>query len=439
MASEATLNARYEAHLSRVGRTVRASAIRQAGDLGAGIPDFISLAPGFPDASLFPWTEIRDIAAAALDGRDPTVLQYGQTRGYRPLLDALIQVLDARGIVSRVEELVVTTGSQQGLDLCARVLLDPGDVVLVERPAYTGGLTAFGNAQARLVAVSQDAEGVSLSELERAIAGERRAGHRVAALYIVPNFQNPTGLLTSRTRRLQLLEWAARREVLIVEDDPYGSLYFDDAASEADTRPLKADDREGWVIYLSSFSKTAAPGFRVAWIAGPEPIVNRLAIAKQSVDLCTGTLDQRVIFEIWKRGIIDRSVPRLRQAYALKRTAIEKALARELGDLVSWGSPRGGFFLWAAFPASIDVESLNRRCASKGVLYVPGSAFHVDARASQHARLAFSSHAVERLDVAIARLAEAVRETLSDPATGPGPASGSAAARGAPSAARSSG
>jgi 2-aminoadipate transaminase len=398
--------------LSRTARSLRESAIRRASDLESTASDLISLAAGFPDPRVFPWEELKDIAQSILTGTDPTVLQYGLTRGYRPLIEALTEILGSRDIRASPPEVIVTTGSQQPLDLCAREYVDPGDAVLVEQPAYTGAMTSFANHQARLVGVRQDAEGIDLTDLDRVLVRERAEGRRVALVYVVPNFQNPTGLLMSHTRRTRLLEWAGQRNVLIVEDDPYGGLYFDDVASAAETRPIKADDVEGRVVYLSTFSKTAAPGLRVAWIAGPAPILARMEIAKQSADLCSGSLDQRLVYEIYKRGTLDRRLPLLRECYQKKRIAMEEALRRELGGLVSWSTPKGGFFLWASFHAGVNTDALLERAIARGVLYVPGSAFFVDAHSGADARLSFSAPSPERIDAGIARLAVAVREEI---------------------------
>ncbi len=235
----------------------------------------------------------------------------------------------------------------------------------------------------------------------------------MAFLYVVPNFQNPTGVLFTMEKRRALLEWSARRDVLIVEDDPYGALHFDDVATAAETRPIKTDDGDGRVVYLSTFSKTVAPGFRVAWIAAPGPIAAKLEIAKQAADLCTGALDQRIVYEVWKRGVLAARLPVLRQYYQRKRTAMEQALRRELGDLVSWPEPKGGFFLWAALPESIDTDTLLTRALAHAVVYVAGSAFYVDGRRSNRMRLSFSAPSIERIDQGIGRLARAVREELS--------------------------
>jgi 2-aminoadipate transaminase len=404
---------------SRAAGTMQASAIRKMGALGIRVPDLISFAPGFPAPEVFAWDEFRDIAQTVLDGSDASVLQYGPTRGYPPLVAALPAILAERGIQATPEEIIVTTGSQQALDLCARVFIDPGDVVLVELPTYTGAITAFRNAQARLVGVRQDADGIDLDDLDRTLASERAAGRRIAFLYVVPNFQNPTGLLISLEKRARLLEWAARRDVLLIEDDPYGALYFDDAATASDTRPIKAEDTDGRVVYLSSFSKTVAPGFRAAWIAAAEPLVAKIEVAKQAADLCTGGLDQRIVYEVWKRGVLAARLPVLREHYQAKRRVMEQALAREMKGLVTWPAPRGGFFLWASFGAGIDTDAMLERAIAHSVVYVAGSAFYVDGRSSPLARLSFSAASHQRIEEGIRRLAAALREaraaTISEP------------------------
>jgi 2-aminoadipate transaminase len=406
----------YEAHFSRGARAMRESAIRRAGDVRGH--DIVSLAPGFPDPSVFAWDEFRDIAQTVLSGADPAVLQYGPTRGYRPLIEALCEILLTRGITATPNEVIVTTGSQQALDLCGHVFADAGDAILVELPTYTGAITAFGNTGAALAGVRQDADGIALADLDRVYLREQESGRRVPFVFVVPNFQNPTGRLMSLSRRQELLQWAARRRVLIVEDDPYGALFFDDVARVEDTRPIKADDHEGLVVYLSSFSKTLAPGFRVAWVAAPAAIVSKLEIAKQSADLCTGSLDQRMVCEMWTRGTLTARLPALRAAYQRKRSVMEEALRRELGDLVTWPEPKGGFFLWASLAAPLDAGAMLPRAIEHGVVYVPGSAFFVEGPGAEYARLAFSSADAERIQLGITRLGRVVRNELrADPLT----------------------
>ena len=375
--------------------------------------EIISFAPGYPAADTFPWSDFSDIARELLSGRDGTVLQYGPTRGYKPLLESVAGIMAARGVSTTLENLLITTGSQQGLDLVARVLLDPDDVVLVELPTYTGAITAFRNVQATMIGVPQEADGVDLAALDQIHQRLVAEGRRVRVLYLVPNFQNPTGLLIGLEKRHRLLEWAGRRDVLIVEDDPYRELYFEDSASEGDVRPIRADDQLGRVVYLSSFSKTLAPGYRVAWIDAPAPLAAKFELAKQASDLCTGALDQRVIYEAIRRGLLERQLPILRKHYQAKRDVMVEALRAEFGeDEVSWPAPRGGFFLWATLPAQIDAEIMVTRSVERGVIYVAGSAFFVDGGGHNIIRLAFSAPSHEKIREGVARLASVVREEL---------------------------
>lgn len=404
----------YDLFLSRAAAGMQESAIRKMGTVLAQARDIISFAPGYPDPETFAWEDFRTITGELLSGLDGTVLQYGPTRGFKPLLGAVTEIVASRGIQTSVEHLLVTTGSQQGLDLVARVLLDPGDVALVELPAYTGAITAFRSVQAELVGVRQEDDGIDLQDLDAVLARLRGAGRRVRFLYVVPNFQNPTGLLVSREKREALLEWASRHDLLIVEDDPYRDLYFGDGSDESAIRPMKADDTEGRVIYLSSFSKTLAPGFRTAWIVAPAPLAARLEIAKQASDLCTSGLDQRIVHEAWKRGVLARQIPVLRKHYREKRDVMVQALQAELGDALKWKDPRGGFFIWAGLPSGSDAERLLQRAVQHGVIYVAGAAFFVDGTGRHMVRLSFSAPTPERIKEGIKRLAGALREEMAD-------------------------
>ena len=404
--------------LSTAAEQMKESAIRRMGAVLAAGRDIISFAPGYPAPDTFPWDELSQIAADLLGSREGNVLQYGPTRGYRPLLDTIAAIMERRGVATRLEDLLVTTGSQQGLDLVARVLVDPGDVILVELPTYVGAISAFRNLQASLVGVPQEADGIDLAALDATCERVRREGRRVKFLYVVPNFQNPTGLLIGLAKRQRLLEWAARRDVLIVEDDPYCELYFEDSASESDVRPIKADDRDGRVIYLSSFSKTLAPGFRVAWIAAPPALTAKFEMAKQAGDLLTGSLDQRLIYEACRRGVLERQLPLLRAHYAHKRDVMEQALRRELGTSVSWPKPTGGFFLWLTLATGLDADKMIPRSVEHGVIYVAGDAFYVNGEGRNTLRLSFSAPTPERIDAGVARLAATLRAESEALATG---------------------
>jgi 2-aminoadipate transaminase len=386
------------------------SAIRQMGTVLAQAKDMISFAPGYPAEDQFPWQAFREIANDLLTGTDGSVLQYGPTRGYRPLRDLTVEIMRSRHITAQADQVVVTTGSQQGLDLVARVLLDPGDVALMELPSYTGAITAFRNVGAEMVGVRQDADGIDLDHLDHTFTRLRSDGRRVKLLYLVPNFQNPTGMLLSLVRRPQVLEWAERRDVLVIEDDPYRDLYFPDVTREAETRPIAADDGAARVIYLSSFSKTLAPGFRVAWLSAPVALAGKLELAKQAEDLCTGAFDQRIVYEACRRGLLDRHIPVLRAHYQHKRDTMAAALRQHLGGHIAWASPRGGFFLWVALTDGLAARDVMPLAQKRGVIFVDGSAFFVDGSGAQFMRLSFSAPSPSRIEEGVARLAQAIGE-----------------------------
>jgi 2-aminoadipate transaminase len=402
----------YTRFLSPIGRQLAESAIRRMGTVVAEATDVVSFAPGYPAPELFPWDDLREISAGLLSGADADTLQYGPTRGYAPLLDAVIGLSAERGIVATRDQVIITSGSQQGIDLIARVLVSPGDVVLVELPTFTGGIAAFKNAQAQLVGIPEDDGGIDLDALEAAWQRERGAGKTIKLLYVIPNFQNPTGRLLALDRRLRLVEWAARRDVLIVEDDPYGSLYFEDVASAEETRPLRADDPEGRVLYLSTFSKTLAPGFRVGWMVAPSSLIERFETAKQSTDLTSGILDQHLVYEAVKRGVVHALAPKLRALYARKRDVMEAALRARIGDQLTWASPKGGFFIWATLPPGCSDQVLLDRTLAHGLVFVIGSAFFVDGSGHDKIRLSFSAPTMERIEEGVRRLAVALSEQM---------------------------
>ena len=401
---------RYLSLLSRIGREVNNSSIRQMGTMATRAPDLVSFAAGFPDPTCFPWEAFEDIAHTLLSSRRSEVLQYGSTRGLPALIAGLLPVLADRGIQAVAGEVLVTTGAQQGLDLVARVLTEPGDAVFVERPTYTGAISAFQNAGAALCGVAQDEEGIDLADLTEQCASARTRGLRPKLLYLVPNFQNPTGRLLAPGRRATLVAWAVREGVLIIEDDPYGSLYFDAAVGDRDTCPLKALDAEGCVIYLSSFSKILAPGLRVGWMVGPASLIERFEAAKQSIDLLSGSFDQHMALGALDRGLLGELAPTLRQVYARKCQRLESSLIRECGDLLTWSTPRGGFFLWARLPPLVCDTALLERALEHQVIFVVGSAFDVGGSCHDRIRLSFSAPEDHRLAEGAKRLARALAD-----------------------------
>jgi 2-aminoadipate transaminase len=395
-------------NVSKAAQHFQESAIRRVGALSGSVPGLISLAAGYPAADVFPWEDLQSITAQILSRRDGNTLQYGATRGYRPLIEHLIaHTLTARGISTRFEDIIITSGSQQGLDLAGRVMIDPGDPVIVELPTYSGAIAAFHNLQASLVGVAQDAEGIEIAGLERAAADLAQRGRPAKFVYVTPNFQNPAGLLMSARRRRELLDAAQRHNLVILEDDPYGSIYFEDVTTLEDTRPIKADDADGRVVYLGSFSKILVPGLRVAWMVAPPAIAEKVELCKQATDISTGVFDQRIVYGALANGVIDRIAPGLRAHYQAKRTVMERALESNLKGRVTWTSPRGGFFLWIEM-AGIDDRKLFDRAIEEKVSFVPGSAFFVNGEGHEFARLAFSGISHEQIEQGIARLAAAI-------------------------------
>jgi len=395
--------------LSRAAQHFQESAIRRIGALSATVPGLISFAAGYPAPDVFPWPDLESITAQILARHDGNTLQYGATRGYRPLIELLLtHTLRARGITARFEDVIITSGSQQGLDLVGRVLIDPGDPVIVELPTYSGAIAAFHNLQASLAGVPQDAEGIDIAALDRVAADLKKLGRPAKFIYVTPNFQNPAGLLMSARRRRELLEAARRHDLVILEDDPYGSIYFEDVTTLEDTRPIKADDTDHRVIYLGSFSKILVPGLRVAWLIAPPAIAQKVELCKQAADISSGVFDQRIVHGALAEGVIDRIAPGLRSHYQAKRTVMERALDAHLHGRVKWTSPRGGFFLWIQVPGADDRELFDRAIKEK-VSFVLGSAFFVDGGGHEFARLAFSGITHEQIEQGVARLAAAIK------------------------------
>jgi len=398
--------------LSSAALNFQESAIRRIGALSATIPGLISLSAGYPAPDVFPWDDLEAIAAKILSKHDGNTLQYGATRGYRPLIEHLLtHTLAERGIHAAFDDIIITSGSQQGLDLVGRVMIDPGDSVIVELPTYSGAIAAFHNLGASLAGVPQDDDGIDIAAVDRVAAELAEHGRPAKFVYVTPNFQNPAGLLMSRRRRTELLDAARRNNLVILEDDPYGSIYFEDVTTFAETRPIKADDTDGRVIYLGSFSKILVPGLRVAWMVAPAAIAQKVELCKQAADISSGVFDQRIVHGALAGGVIDRIAPGLRAHYQAKRTVMERALASHLSGRVTWTSPRGGFFLWIELPPGVDDRELLDRALAQKVSFVLGSAFFVNGAGHEFARLAFSGITHDQIEQGIARLAIAINST----------------------------
>ena len=359
-------------------------------------PGIISLAGGLPSPKTFPIQAFADACAEVLHNDGQAALQYAASEGYAPLRQAVADMLPWNVDPAQV---LITTGSQQGLDLVAKVLIDPGSKVLVETPTYLGALQAFGPMEPNPVSVASDDEGVIVEDL----VAKAKDGRFI---YLLPNFQNPTGRTMTEARRAAVSAAAAAAGLPIVEDNPYGELWFD----EAPPLPLTARNPEG-CIYLGSFSKVLAPGLRLGFLVAPKALYPKLLQAKQAADLHTPGFNQRMAAEVMKDGFLDRHVPMIRALYKSQRDAMLAALGREMAGLgLEWNSPDGGMFLWARLPAGLDAVQLLPKAVERGVAFVPGAAFYADQPDARTLRLSFVTASVSQIDTGIAALAATIRE-----------------------------
>lgn len=396
----------FDEFFSADSRNFRASAIRAFAHL-INDPRVISFAGGLPSPATFPAERIASLTAEILRDRKEVALQYGPTPGVPRLRESIAAIATARGIRAQAERVLVTTGSQQALHLAATVLVDPGDVVLVELPTYIGGLSAFHGRRASLVGVAQDEDGVLPDALREAIRTVRRNGGRPKFFYTIPNFQNPSGRLLAAERRREVLAIAREEGVLILEDDPYGELVFDDTAN---TRPIAADD-EGLdhVVYLGSFSKVLAPGLRCGFIVAAPAMLQRMQLAKEAADLCSGMLDQSIVDELCARGELPAQIAAVRAFYRDRSAVLMGALREHFGGRAQWTEARGGLFTFLTVADGIDAAALVPRAIESGVAYVPGSAFFVDGSGANTMRLTFAKEPDDRMREGIARLARLIQ------------------------------
>ena len=395
-----------ETRFSAAARGMRFSAIRRMSAL-IERPGIISFAPGQPSPDTFPVEDLKAIAADVLAAEGAGAFQYILTRGLGALLEEIARYAAAKSMPSQPAERLVTEGSQQGLDLVSRVLIDPGDVVLVELPSYIGATSAFRAARARMEGVRLTESGIDLDHLRWRHHEVTSAGGVVKFLYVVPSFQNPSGITHDEASRAALLELAAQLDLLVVEDDPYGDLYFEAAPPPT----LRSMDRSGRVLYLSSFSKILAPGLRTAFVLGPEDLLAKIEIAKQSANLCGSGLDQRVVLECLRRGLVERQKERIRPYYRDKCRTMLEALAAEMPEGTRWTRPTGGLFVWLTLAGDRSAEEMLTAAVDEGVAYVAGQSFFVDETGAGTMRLTFAKESPENIVEGVKRLARAARMT----------------------------
>jgi 2-aminoadipate transaminase len=403
-----TISTFWEEHLSQGARNITSSAIRDLLKVTEQ-PDMISFAGGLPAPECFPAEEITAAAERVLVERPLAALQYGPTEGYGPLRELLASKTSELGINVSIDQVLVTSGSQQALDLLGKLFLEPQAPVVVEEPTYLGALQAWRPYQPAFFTVPLDADGMDVDALEALLA----SGLRPRFCYLVSCFQNPTGVTLSPERRRKLIELAAQYQMLIVEDDPYGELAYDGPR----TTPLAAIDVElhgelRHVVYLSTLSKQLAPGMRVGWVAAPTTLIGRMAHAKQGMDLHSSSMAQAVAYEACREGLLERHIPVIRSIYRARRDAMCAALEAYMPAEVRWNRPHGGMFVWLTLPEQIDTTRLLSASLEHHVAFVPGTTFFANGGGHNTMRLNFSHPTSERITEGIKRLADAIRDSF---------------------------
>jgi 2-aminoadipate transaminase len=379
-------------------------------------PDVISLAGGLPDTSTFPPELYASVMADVAHESTARALQYGPTEGMKAMTHCIAEVMAAEGTTIDPSDVIVTTGGQQVIDLVCKALIDPGDVIVAEAPTYPGAVPTFSAYQAAVEQIEMDADGMPIDALERTLDRLSSEGRRPKFIYTIPNFQNPGGVTMSLARRRRLIEVARERELLVLEDNPYGLLRY-----EGEPLPtLHSLDGGDFVIYLGTFSKILSPGLRLGWAVAPRPVHEKLNLGKQGADLCSSPVTQMFVAAYFGereggepawRAYVDR----LRQLYARRRDAMLEALADGLGEQARWTTPQGGLFVWATLDERIDTTDLLALARKReGVAFVPGRAAYVDGvRGANAMRLNFAGVPEADFREGVRRIGKAVREQLS--------------------------
>ena len=353
-------------------------------------PDIISFGGGLPAPEVFPVKEFTQACSAVLENFGAQALQYSTTEGYRPLREMLARISARNGVEATPDNILITSGSQQALDFMGRVFINEGDYIVAESPTYLGALQAWNAYGARYISVPSDENGMITDELEKAL----RIGPKF--IYILPNFQNPTGTTLCLERRKRLVELADKYGVPILEDDPYGQLRFDGEhlpSVVALDNQLPGREGEcycGNVIYISTFSKLLAPGIRLAWVVAPEPVIRKMVMCKQAADLHTATFNQMVAYEVNKNGFLDEHVKFIRQVYKERRDTMLEVMEELFPPQVRWTRPQGGMFLWGILPEWMDAADVLKSAIERKVAFVPGASFHPNGGGKNTMRLNFS-------------------------------------------------
>jgi 2-aminoadipate transaminase len=409
---------RYAGLFAERTGVMRSSAMRDLMAITAR-PEVISLAGGLPDTSTFPAATFAAQMTRIAQESTAEALQYGPTEGFEETVDCILEVMGAEGMLPDPDDVIVTTGGQQAIDLICKTLVDPGDVVVCEAPTYPGAVPVFCSYQAEVVQIDCDEDGMRIEDLEAVLAGLDAEGRRPKFVYSVPSFQNPAGVTLSLERRRRLVELARQRELLVVEDNPYGLLRF----GGEPLPPLYQLDGGDFVIYVGTFSKILSPGIRLGWAVAPPPVMEKIVLGKQAADLCTSTLTQHFVREYFAEGRWREYVESLIEVYRARRDVMVGALREHFPAEASWTEPDGGLFIWATLPDYIDTGDLLAKALREDVAFVPGQAAYADeSRGRNSMRLNFSGvgeaeirEGVRRIGVAVAEQVELYEALTGEP------------------------
>ncbi len=375
------------------------------------VPGMRSLAGAWPDPSVFPAREISEITSKLLADKDSPALQYCSTRGYLELRQTLADLAGQKdGIDCSADQILVTSGSAQGLDLACRVFIDPGDVVLVGLPSYFGGTGTITSNGGLNVGIPVDDDGIQVGLIEEQLFALENEKKKVKAVYVISNFQNPTGVTLSLNRRKKLLELAEKHRFMIFEDDPYGELRFEGQHLPS----LMALDNTGWVVHFRSTSKTFSPGMRVAWCTGPGDVISKMELAKQFNDIATNTLSQLVLLELIRTGAFSKGIDKNKAYYRSKRDLTLGLIEEHFPQEVSWTSPSGGFFTFITLPEGVSADELLIDALKHKIAFVSGSSFFVDGSGMNSFRLSYSQASPEDIKEAIPSLGELIKTRLNN-------------------------
>ena len=399
---------KFETAPDKVARRItkmRPSAVRLL-FAAATRPDTISLAGGMPDVSLLPKNAVRKAARAAIDAQSVT-LQYGGTNGLYETAEVFCDIVRDLGIRHKPENVIITTGAQEALDLVAKTFCDPGDIIITEGPTYLGALQAFSAYEPDIHTVPFDADGMRMDLLEEELQRIGKGNPRLKFLYTIPNFQNPGGVTMTPERRKRLLELSHEYDFIVVEDDPYGRLRYEGGHC----LPMRALDDS--VIYLGTISKMFSAGLRVGWIMAPPGVIGKINLAKQGTDLCSSVFDQKMAAAYFRDTPWQNTLQKFIKTYARRRQAKLDAMDELFPPEVEWTRPEGGFFVWVTLPPYVDANSMLAEALDNGVIYAPGDSFFPDGKRGRNSmRLNFSYESPENIREAIRRLAEVIENRL---------------------------